>query len=499
MHNYDADEPEHTHEFVEGKCECGESDPDWVEPKPEQKDEVALSFDEMPANMTYAECAPEIVVDPLDGENKALVVPGDGVTKRIYFSIAADKDDYDVAVAEFKMLWSEVNNVVAEFMLISSAEDKASYVSHNYFSNGNLYIYPNNSETLLGHGDIWTGKWFTLRMEYRVVEKDGAVVPELTYKINGEVIGVDNGLAGTGYYADGVLDSSKIPTPSELTMLRVQVSSSVRSGSIYLDDVVFMHNYDADEPEHTHEFVEGKCECGESDPTYVPEHTHNFVEGKCECGESDPNYVAPSTDPEADSTLTIEQAIALGASKEHNTYTEGKYYVTGVITEVYNTQYGNMKIKDEAGNIFTIYGTYSADGAKRYDALDVKPVAGDTVTVYGIIGQFNGTAQIKNGWIVEHTAHECVMGDATCSAPAACTICGKTEGATLDHNYGEDDKCTVCGTLNPAHVHEYVSGTCVCGAKEVVAGDPVTVSKAMSDFGWADATKKTSFALDDNI
>ena len=25
----------------------------------------------------------------------------------------------------------------------------------------------------------------------------------------------------------------------------------------------------------------------------VPEHTHNFVEGKCECGEVDPNYVAP--------------------------------------------------------------------------------------------------------------------------------------------------------------------------------------------------------------
>ncbi|MGM9647751.1 MAG: hypothetical protein ACI3YH_06445, partial [Eubacteriales bacterium] len=32
-----------------------------------------------------------------------------------------------------------------------------------------------------------------------------------------------------------------------------------------------------------------------------------------------------------------------------------------------------------------------------------KPVAGDTVKIYGIVGQYNGTAQIKNGWIVEHT------------------------------------------------------------------------------------------------
>ena len=46
-------------------------------------------------------------------------------------------------------------------------------------------------------------------------------------------------------------------------------------------------------PPHTHNFVEGKCECGEIDPTYVPPHVHNFVEGKCECGETDPNYVPP--------------------------------------------------------------------------------------------------------------------------------------------------------------------------------------------------------------
>ena len=85
--------------------------------------------------------------------------------------------------------------------------------------------------------------------------------------------------------------------------------------------------------------------------------------------------------------LSIEEAIAMGSAMEHNVYTEEKYYVTGVITEVYNTQYGNMKLADEAGNILTIYGTYSADGELRYDAMEVKPVAGDIVTIYGIVGQ----------------------------------------------------------------------------------------------------------------
>ena len=110
-----------------------------------------------------------------------------------------------------------------------------------------------------------------------------------------------------------------------------------------------------------------------------------------------------NSDPAADSTLSIKDAIKLGASKEHNTYTTNKYYVKGVITEVYNTQYGNMKIKDSSGNILVIYGTYDSKGVNRYDAMSKKPVAGDTVTVYGVIGQYNDTPQMKNGWITKHT------------------------------------------------------------------------------------------------
>ena len=110
-------------------------------------------------------------------------------------------------------------------------------------------------------------------------------------------------------------------------------------------------------------------------------------------------WICPG-DPAADSTLTIVEALALGTSKDHNTYTEGKYYVTGVITEISNETYGNMKITDAEGNVLTIYGSYNADGTLRFDAMETKPAVGDTVTIYGIIGQYNGTAQIKNGWIV---------------------------------------------------------------------------------------------------
>ena len=43
------------------------------------------------------------------------------------------------------------------------------------------------------------------------------------------------------------------------------------------------------EKPHTHEFLEGVCSCGETDPNYVAPHIHEFLEGVCSCGEKDPN------------------------------------------------------------------------------------------------------------------------------------------------------------------------------------------------------------------
>ena len=130
----------------------------------------------------------------------------------------------------------------------------------------------------------------------------------------------------------------------------------------------------------------------------------------------------------------IADILAIGAAKEHNTYTEEKYIAAGVITEVYNTTYGNMKITDEHGNILTIYGTYGADGAQRYDALESKPVAGDYVLVLGIVGQYNGTVQIKNGWILSFTTPT--------SIEEANTI-----GAAQEHNTYTEEKHLITGVV----------------------------------------------------
>ena len=75
------------------------------------------------------------------------------------------------------------------------------------------------------------------------------------------------------------------------------------------------------QPPHEHSFVDGKCECGESDPNYQPSHDHVFVDGKCECGESDPNYVPPE-EPEV---LTATTVYLVGDSTVCS-FSDGYYY-----------------------------------------------------------------------------------------------------------------------------------------------------------------------------
>ena len=111
-----------------------------------------------------------------------------------------------------------------------------------------------------------------------------------------------------------------------------------------------------------------------------------------------PSQKPVANDPAANSTLTIAQAIDLGKSKVSTVYTDGKYYVTGTVKEIQNTTYGNLVITDGTNDIL-VYGTYDATGANRFDAMSEQPQVGDEITVYGVIGNYNGTPQMKNGWI----------------------------------------------------------------------------------------------------
>ena len=86
------------------------------------------------------------------------------------------------------------------------------------------------------------------------------------------------------------------------------------------------------DPGHTHKYVDGKCECGETDPNYVA-HQHTFVEGKCECGETDPNYKPEPEEivfEDVDETVYVDVAtLTLRTTTEFGIETNIKGYVEG--------------------------------------------------------------------------------------------------------------------------------------------------------------------------
>ena len=104
-------------------------------------------------------------------------------------------------------------------------------------------------------------------------------------------------------------------------------------------------------------------------------------------------------------TVSIAEAIAAANAAGEQVSSE-VYCITGTIASVSNPEYGNMKITDGKDTI-AVYGLYGADGT-QYKNLDDKPFKGDTITIYGKVHTFNGTAEFKDAVIVsfEHAKVE---------------------------------------------------------------------------------------------
>lgn len=91
----------------------------------------------------------------------------------------------------------------------------------------------------------------------------------------------------------------------------------------------------------------------------------------------------------------VTVAEFLAAAEDNTTM----YELTGVITSVANTSYGNFNLTDETGTIY-IYGLCSPEGAQQYWAESGAKL-GDTITVQTIRTSYNGSPQGKNAIFVE--------------------------------------------------------------------------------------------------
>lgn len=214
---------------------------------------------------------------------------------------------------------------------------------------------------------------------------------------------------------DGKYDVITVDTSTNKTVTLTTVASNYRA---MINSITFVIPFAGDaDCEHTNVtstpvaptcteagYTENECaDCGAKLETTPGEpalgHTDANGDFKCE-------VCSKIAAPAADEALTTEQANTLGKLHAHNTYTDNKYYVTGTITKIVNTTYGNFYIKDATGKELYVYGLYSSNGSTRYDSMTTKPAVGDEVTVYGIIGQYNSSAQMKNAWLDELVVHE---------------------------------------------------------------------------------------------
>ena len=123
-----------------------------------------------------------------------------------------------------------------------------------------------------------------------------------------------------------------------------------------------------------------------------------------EGGDREGTVIFKTTDGKKDYTaeLTIAQkgAIIAATVKEFLDAAVGTtlYKVTGVITKVANTSYGNVYLKDFSGEAY-VYGI----GAKGdFEKLGIKE--GDIVTLVGQRGEFNGSAQMSKAQYDSHIA-----------------------------------------------------------------------------------------------
>ena len=229
----------------------------------------------------------------------------------------------------------------------------------------------------------------------------------------------------------------------------VSVVDNAKYGNMYIQDAdgnkLYIYGLYSADGETRYDAMETKPVAGDQVVLLGELSTYN---GEAQMKNARLQSHTPGENQEPDPVaVTIPEANTIGSGTGDSQYTTEKYIVTGVITEIANTTYGNAYIQDAEGNKLYIYGLYSADGSVRFDAMDPQPAVGDTVTVLGVLGNYKGSPQMKNGWVTSLTPGE--KGEEPDPAePIEVTIPeANTIGAAQEHNTYTEGKYIVTGTV----------------------------------------------------
>ena len=170
-----------------------------------------------------------------------------------------------------------------------------------------------------------------------------------------------------------------------------------------------------------------------------------------------------TVEPELPKMVEATVAEFLAAAEDSTVYK-----LTGEITRVVNTSYGNFDITDATGTVY-VYGLLTPDGEpqKQFAAAGLKQ--GDTITVYGTRTSYNDTPQMKNATYISHVAGEggnTGGGDDTPNTPA--------------NGEYESDSAFVCTTDDSTNAAYSLGATTING--ETVTGFKLGKSKQAGKF-----------------
>ncbi len=138
---------------------------------------------------------------------------------------------------------------------------------------------------------------------------------------------------------------------------------------------------------------------GEQDVDKDGKLVWDYLDAICEVAitqDGDPNKWDPA----------VPRPVTMQYFNEVATVGDGFTYVlTGKITEVANTVYGNFYFEDETGTAY-VYGLLTPDGKTQTQWAAAGLKVNDIITVYGVRGEYKGDPQMANATYMSHTAGE---------------------------------------------------------------------------------------------
>ncbi len=143
------------------------------------------------------------------------------------------------------------------------------------------------------------------------------------------------------------------------------------------------------------EVVEATSYTFEGDYEYEYTFTIKAIAANTELNlDSEAVVVEVTTEAKPITAITVAEFLKL---KD----TTNEYLLTGKITSVANTTYGNFDLTDETGKVY-VYGLLTPEGAaqKQWAAAGLKQ--GDIITIKGKYNVYNNSPQVKNAVYVSH-------------------------------------------------------------------------------------------------